>query len=312
LHVNNVVDGSVGKSNTRAHSPELIGSHLWVLFCFITVESSVVAFDISSKTVAVVACFRSVKLSDSYSRLVILAWQRSPSIVVIAMQWARAIPSALWCKCSNRMSFSCVDQSAFRVPIALLLVRQLAFLVRTNSHCHTVSSPLQLASHAEIPMSHTRSTCVVGIGDESVPSRHEVLLFSMAGKQQWHLIALVACCFEFYWKFDTKHERDTSCHLTTMCIDVFHGSFNVGLLALFGIDFRHGDRSMFWTFSGLHLSLNARGLSAWSFDAHDTGSDKLTKAGHRHDSQQQPRCETLEIQQHKTSMVLINRFPGKL
>jgi hypothetical protein len=66
-----------------------------VLFCFITVESSVVAFDISSKTVAVVACFRSVKLSDSYSRLVILAWQRSPSIVVIAMQWARAIPSAL-------------------------------------------------------------------------------------------------------------------------------------------------------------------------------------------------------------------------
>jgi hypothetical protein len=55
-----------------------------VLFALLLVESNAVASDILSKTVMVVV--RSVKLSNSYSQLVILAWQQSSIIVVVAMQ----------------------------------------------------------------------------------------------------------------------------------------------------------------------------------------------------------------------------------
>jgi hypothetical protein len=57
-----------------------------VLFALLLIESNAVASDILSKTVMVVVVVRFVKLSNSYSQLVILAWQRSSIIVVVAMQ----------------------------------------------------------------------------------------------------------------------------------------------------------------------------------------------------------------------------------
>jgi hypothetical protein len=57
-----------------------------VLFALLPVESNIVASDVLSKTVMVVVVVRFVKLSNSYSQLVILAWQRSSIIVVVATQ----------------------------------------------------------------------------------------------------------------------------------------------------------------------------------------------------------------------------------
>jgi hypothetical protein len=57
-----------------------------VLFASLPVESNIVASDVLSKTVMVVVVVRFVKLSNSYSQLVILAWQRSSIIVVVATQ----------------------------------------------------------------------------------------------------------------------------------------------------------------------------------------------------------------------------------
>jgi hypothetical protein len=108
-----------------------------VLFALLLVESNTVAADVLSKTVMVVVVVRSVKLSESYSQLVILAWQRSSIIVVVAMQQARVIRSAVQCKCSNRMSLSCVDQSAFRVRISFgahLAIGILGAHQRPSSH----------------------------------------------------------------------------------------------------------------------------------------------------------------------------------
>jgi hypothetical protein len=57
-----------------------------VLFALLLIESNAVASDVLSKTVMVVVVVRFVKLTNSYSQLVILAWQRSSIIVVVAIQ----------------------------------------------------------------------------------------------------------------------------------------------------------------------------------------------------------------------------------
>jgi uncharacterized membrane protein YiaA len=108
------------------------------LFASLLVESNAVASDVLSKTVmVVVVVVRSVKLSNSCSQLVTLAWQRSSIIVVVATQQARAIRSAVQRKRSNRMSLGHVDQSAFRVPTsfgACLVIGVLGACQHPSSH----------------------------------------------------------------------------------------------------------------------------------------------------------------------------------
>ena len=112
-------------------------------------------------------------------------------------------------------------------------VRHFSTQAHANVHRHTGVLPLQSALHTKMPKSNGHVLCVVrDLGDELVPSRHEVLLFlpwqGCGNDVSLLLVPIVSGSMES----PIRSIKEYVVPFNDIYCVFFYGSFNVGLLAL--------------------------------------------------------------------------------